>query len=247
MSLLAGRVALVTGASRGIGRACAIKLAALGAAVVVNFNTSATAAQGVVEEIQAGGGDARAVQGDVSRLAAAQGVVKASIDAYRRLDILVNNAGTTRDGLLAAMSEEDFDGVIQQNLKSVFNCSKAVLRQMMKQRYGRIVNVASIAGVVGNPGQTNYSAAKAGIIRFTKAMAKEYGARNIAVNAVAPGYVPTALTSGVPPDIAAGIVRLTALRRMGTAAEVAAVIAFLASDEASYVTGQVVAVDGGLT
>ena len=247
MSLLAGRVALVTGASRGIGRACAIKLAALGAAVVVNFNTSATAAQGVVEEIQAGGGDARAVQGDVSRLAAAQGVVKASIDAYRRLDILVNNAGTTRDGLLAAMSEEDFDGVIQQNLKSVFNCSKAALRQMMKQRYGRIVNVASSAGVVGNPGQTNYSAAKAGIIGFTKAMAKEYGARNIAVNAVAPGYVPTALTSGVPPDIAAGIVRLTALRRMGTAAEVAAVIAFLASDEASYVTGQVVAVDGGLT
>ena len=213
----------------------------------MNFNTSATAAQGVVEEIRAGGGDARAVQGDVSRLAAAQGVVKAAIDAYRRLDILVNNAGTTRDGLLAAMSEEDFDGVIQQNLKSVFNCSKAVLRQMMKQRYGRIVNVASIAGVVGNPGQTNYSAAKAGIIGFTKAMAKEYGARNIAVNAVAPGYVPTALTSGVPPDIAAGIVRLTALGRMGTAAEVAAVIAFLASDEASYVTGQVVAVDGGLT
>jgi len=237
----------VTGASRGIGRACAIKLATLGAAVVVNFNTSATAAQGVVEEIRAGGGDARAVQGDVSRLAAAQGVVKATIDAYRRLDILVNNAGMTRDGLLAAMSEEDFDGVIQQNLKSVFNCSKAVLRQMMKQRYGRIVNVTSIAGVVGNAGQTNYSAAKAGIIGFTKAMAKEYGARNIAVNAVAPGYVPTALTSGVPPDIAAGIVRLTALGRMGTAAEVAAVIAFLASDEASYVTGQVVAVDGGLT
>ena len=146
MSLLTGRVALVTGASRGIGRACAIKLATLGAAVVVNFNTSATAAQGVVEEIRAGGGDARAVQGDVSRLADAQGVVDAAIDAYRRLDILVNNAGTTRDGLLAAMSEADFDGVIQQNLKSVFNCSKAVLRQMMKQRYGRIVNVASIAG-----------------------------------------------------------------------------------------------------
>jgi 3-oxoacyl-[acyl-carrier protein] reductase len=245
--LLTGRVALVTGASRGIGRACAIKLATLGAAVVVNFNTSATAAHDVVEEIRADGGDARAVQGDVSQLTSAQGVVDAAIDAYRRLDILVNNAGTTRDGLLVAMSEADFDGVIAQNLKSVFNCSKAVLRQMMKQRYGRIVNVTSIAGVVGNPGQTNYSAAKAGIVGFTKAMAKEYGARNIAVNAVAPGYIPTALTSGVPPDVAAGIVRLTALGRMGTAAEVAAVIAFLASDEASYVTGQVVAVDGGLT
>src|SRR5262249_36931399 len=148
MSALTGRVALVTGASRGIGRACAIKLAALGAAVVVNFNTSAKAAEDVAEEIRAGGGDARVVQGDVSLLPAAQGVVDAAVHAYRRLDILVNNAGTTRDALLAAMREEEFDGVIRQNLKSVFNCSKAVLRQMMKQRYGRIVNVTSIAGVV---------------------------------------------------------------------------------------------------
>ena len=174
-SLLTGRVALVTGASRGIGRACAIKLGTLGARIAVNYNKSATAADDVVARIKAGGGEATAVQGDVSDFAAAQGVVKAAIDAYGRLDILVNNAGTTHDGLLVSMKEEDFDGIIQQNLKSVFNCSRAVLRQMMKQRYGRIVNITSIVGIVGGAGQTNYSAAKAGIIGFTKAMAKEYG------------------------------------------------------------------------
>jgi 3-oxoacyl-[acyl-carrier protein] reductase len=244
---LSGRIALVTGASRGIGRACAIKLAALGAAVVVNYNKSAQAADDVVAEIERSGGAAIAVQGDVSRFEMAATVVKATIDAYGRLDILVNNAGTTRDRLLASMTEEDFDVIIEQNLKSVFNCSRAALRQMMKQKHGRIVNVTSVAGVIGNPGQTNYSAAKAGIIGFTKAMAKEYGGRNIAVNAVAPGYVPTDLTEALPPAIREVIVRSTACGRMGTAEEIANAVVFLASDEASYITGQILAVDGGLT
>ncbi len=244
---LTGKVALVTGASRGIGRACAIKLAGLGAKVVVNYNKNAGAAEEVVAEIKKNGGEAIAVQADVSQFAAAQGIIKATLDAYGRLDILVNNAGTTRDNLLALMKEEDFDVIIAQDLKSVFNCSKAALRQMMKQKYGRIVNMTSIAGVVGNPGQTNYSAAKAGIIGFTKAMAKEYGSKNIAVNAVAPGYIPTDLTNVLPEEIKAGIVKLTAFGRMGTPEEVANAVAFLASDAASYISGQVLAVDGGMT
>jgi 3-oxoacyl-[acyl-carrier protein] reductase len=174
-------------------------------------------------------------------------VVAAATSAYGRLDILVNNAGITRDGLLATMKEEDFDVIIQQNLKSVFNCSKAAVRQMITQRYGRIVNMTSMAGMIGIAGQTNYSAAKAGIIGFTKAMAKEYGARNIAVNAVAPGLVPTDLTASLPAAVTDGLIRLTAFGRAGTADEIAEAVVFLASDAASYITGQILAVDGGLT
>lgn len=243
---LKGKVALVTGASRGIGRAIAIRLAGLGAQVVVNYNKSADAANEVVAQIVNNGGEAVAVQGDVSKFDQAQNVIKATTDAFGRLDILVNNAGTTRDNLLALMKEQDFDYIIENDLKSVFNCSKAALRQMMKQRYGRVVNITSVSGIMGNPGQTNYSAAKAGVIGFTKAMAKEYASKGIAVNAVAAGYIPTDLTNALPQEIKENIVKFIALQRFGTTEEVADAVAFLASDRASYITGQTLAVDGGM-
>lgn len=243
---LNGKVALVTGASRGIGRAVALRLASLGAKVAVNYHKSADAANQLVDEIKAQGGSAIAIQGDVSSFEQATSVIKQTVEAFGRLDILVNNAGTTRDNLLALMKEEDFDFIIANDLKSVFNCSKAALRQMMKQKYGRIVNMTSVAGIVGNPGQTNYSAAKAGIIGFTKAMAKEYASKNIAVNAVAPGYIPTDLTDALPQDVKDNIVKFVALQRFGTVEEVADAVAFLASDRASYITGQTLAVDGGI-
>ena len=243
---LKDKVAVVTGASRGIGRAIAIELARRGAKVVVNYNASAGAAEEVVNAIKDAGGQAIAVKADVSRLDEAQALIKAATDTFGRLDILVNNAGTTRDMLLAIMKEEDWDLVLATNLKSAFNCSKAALRPMMRQKYGRIVSITSVAGIAGNPGQTNYAASKAGLIGFTKSLAKEIGPRHITVNAVAPGFVETELTKDLPANLKEAALKATPLGRWGSAEEMAYAVAFLASDEAAFITGQTLSVDGGL-
>lgn len=245
--LLADKIAIVTGASRGIGRAIAVDLAAHGAAVVVNYNSSAGEAQDVVQQIEQDGGRAVAVQANVADLAAAQELIKAARDAFGRIDILVNNAGTTRDMLLMMMREDDWDVVLDTNLKSLFNCCKAVLRPMLRQKSGgRIVNISSIVGIAGQGGQTNYAASKAGIIGFTKSLAKEMGPRQITVNAVAPGYFPTALTADLSDDLMDRALDLIPLGRLGQVEEVAHVVTFLASDRAAYITGEVIKVDGGL-
>ncbi len=246
MTSLAGKIALVTGGSRGIGRGIAIELGKRGAKVVVNYNTSADAANDVVEVIKQSGSDAVAVQGDVSQYSAAQNLIKAATDFGGRLDILINNAGTTRDMLLAMMPETDWDLVISMNLKSAYNCSKAALKPMMRQKYGRMVNISSISGLAGNGGQTNYSASKAGLIGFTKALAREVGGRNITVNAVAPGFIPTDLTASVPQNLLDEALKATPLGRLGTIEDVARVTAFLVSEDAAFITGQVLSVDGGM-
>jgi 3-oxoacyl-[acyl-carrier protein] reductase len=247
MSDLSGKVALVTGGSRGIGRAIAVKLGALGAKVAVNYNSNEAAALEVVNAIKAAGrGDAASVRGDVSRSEDAARIVKFATETFGRLDILVNNAGTTRDMLLAMMKEEDWDFILATNLKSVFNMSKAALRPMMRQKYGRVINITSVAGVSGNAGQANYSAAKAGMIGFTYSMAKEYGGKNITVNAVAPGFIPTDLTAPMPRELTDQMLKMTPLGRFGTVEDVANAVAFFASDEAAFITGQVLRVDGGM-
>lgn len=243
---LEGKVALVTGSSRGIGKAIALKLAAQGAKVIVNYQKNAAAAQEVVEAIKARGGEAVALQADVSKFAEAQALVKAAVETFGRLDILVNNAGTTRDNLIALMKEEEWDVVLNTNLKSAWNMSKAASRIMMKQHFGRIVNITSVSGLAGQAGQSNYSASKAGLIGLTKALAKELGPRNITVNAVAPGFVPTDLTADLPVELKEAMLKITPLGRFGTPEDVANAVAFLVSDEAAYITGQVLSVDGGL-
>ncbi len=243
---LTNKIALVTGASRGIGRAIALDLAARGATVVVNYNASAAAAEEVVAAITAAGGKASAVQADVSKFEAAQALVKYAVDTYGRLDILVNNAGTTRDTLLMTMKEDDWDHIMATDLKSVFNCCKAASRGMIRQRAGRIVNITSVVGLAGGAGQTNYAAAKAGVIGFTKSMAKEVGSRGITVNCVAPGFIPTALTNVLTPEQKEMAVKATPLGRFGTPEDVAYAVSFLASDLAAYITGAVLSVDGGL-
>ena len=243
---LENRVALVTGASRGIGRAIALELARGGAAVVINYKNSPEAGEAVVSEIQAGGGRAAAFQADVSDFQQAQDLVKFAIEAFGNLDILVNNAGITRDMLIMMMPEDDWDAVIRTNLKSTFNCSKAAVKHMMRKRYGRVINIASAAGILGNPGQTNYSASKAGQIGFTRALAREVASRNITVNAVAPGFVDTDILTAMQPETLEMALKLVPLARLATPEEIAYAVSFLASEQAAMITGQTLGVDGGM-
>ena len=244
--LLDNKVAIVTGASRGIGRAVALALAQAGAKVVINYAGNAAAAREVEEQITAIGGEALVVQADVAKLESVEDLVKQAIEKFGRIDILVNNAGITRDNLLMRMKEEDWDAVINTNLKGIFNCTKTIARVMMKQRSGKIINMSSVVGVTGNAGQANYAAAKAGVIGFTKSMAKELASRGITVNAVAPGFIATDMTAVLSDQIKEELAGRVPLGRLGSAEEVASAVLFLASDAATYITGQPLHVDGGM-
>ena len=243
---LTGKCAVVTGASRGIGRAIALELANQGAKVVVNYSGSEQKAMQVVEEIKANGGEAIAVQANVSHSESVQQLMKTAIDTFGSLDILVNNAGITRDNLLMRMKDDEWDDVINTNLKGVFLCTKAVTRQMMKQRAGRIINISSIVGVAGNPGQANYVAAKAGVIGLTKTTAQELASRNILVNAIAPGFITTEMTDGLPEDLKEVMLKQIPLAKLGQPEDIAKAVAFFASDNANYITGQTLHIDGGM-
>jgi len=240
------KVVVVTGASRGIGRATALELGRQGAAVVVNYVKDGAAADAVVAAVLESGGRAVAHQADVSVFAAAEGLIKFAIQHFGDLHILVNNAGITRDGLIMMMSEADWDVVQDTNLKSTFNCSKAAVRHMLRKRFGRIINITSVAGQMGNAGQTNYSASKAGQIGFTKALAREVAPRGITVNAVAAGYIETDIWATVPETARQAALTMIPLGRTGQPEEIAKAIAFLASDDAAYITGHVLTVDGGM-
>lgn len=244
--MLKGKTAVVTGASRGIGRAIAVRLAKLGANVVVNYRTSEDAVRKVVKEIEALGVKVLAIQADISSYNDVENMMKKCIKEFGSIDILVNNAGITKDGLLMRMKEEDFDNVIDINLKGAFNCTKHVSAIMLKQRSGRVINISSVTGLTGNAGQVNYSAAKAGIIGMTKSVAREFASRGVTCNAVAPGYIQTDMTDILPAKGMDSIMNTIPLKRLGNPEDVANVVAFLASEEASYITGQVISVDGGM-
>lgn len=244
------RCAVVTGASRGIGRATAERLAADGMDVVLDYAgaSSAQAADELAGELQERFGvDALAVRADVSSLQEASALMERALERFGRIDVLVNNAGITKDGLVMRMKEDDFDRVVAVNLKGVYNCCRAVASPMAKARFGRIVNMSSIVGVRGNAGQANYAASKAGVIGFTRSFAREVASRNVTVNAVAPGFIATDMTDAMPERARAAAIERVAARRMGAPEDVAAVVSFLASDEAGYVTGQVIGVDGGMS
>lgn len=243
---LENKVAVVTGGSRGIGAAVAIELASRGAAVVVNYNSSPDAANDVVKKIEEAGGKAAAFQADVSDFKQAEGLIKFAVETFGDLSILVNNAGITRDTLIMMMSEKDWDSVIATNLKSTFNCSKAAVKHMMRKRTGRVINMASVAGQMGNAGQVNYSASKGGQIAFTKSLAREVAARNITVNAIAPGFVDTEILDAMSPEILEAALKMVPLGRKAKPEEIGYAVAFLASDQAAFITGQVLAVDGGM-
>ena len=243
---LQGKCAVVTGGGRGIGRAVCLELARSGAAVLVNYSGSAEAAEETAAECRALGVDAFAYKADVSDAQQAADLIDAAVKRFGRVDILVNNAGITRDGLLMRMSEEDFDAVLDTNLKGAFHCMKAVCRPMMKQRSGRIINISSVVGVRGNAGQANYAASKAGLIGLSKSAAKELASRGITVNCIAPGFIDTAMTAALPEAVKEKLLAEIPMGRFGAAEDVAAAAAFLASDAAAYITGQVLCVDGGM-
>lgn len=244
--MLEGKVALITGASKGIGRAIACTLAGQGAFVIVNYNGSKDRAEAVVEEIKAGGGQAEACQCNVADYKATEVMMKELVEKHKRIDILVNNAGITRDNLIMKMSEEDFDAVLETNLKGTFNTIRHIARQMLKQRSGKIINISSVSGVLGNAGQANYASSKAGVIGLTKTMARELASRGINVNAIAPGFIETEMTTVLSDSVKEGALGQIPFKRFGTTKEIADVAAFLASDQAGYITGQVIHVDGGM-
>ena len=241
-----GKVALVTGAGKGIGKEIALELARGGAKCVINYASSATGAESVAEEIRAMGSEAMTYKCDVSDADAVQKMITDVMEQYGRIDILVNNAGITKDGLMLKMTEADFMAVLDINLKGAFNCMKAVTKPMMKQRYGRIINITSIVGIIGNAGQVNYAASKAGLIGMTKSAARELASRNITVNAVAPGFIKTDMTDVLPDSVKEQLLAQIPMKKLGQTGDIANAVCFLADEKASYITGQVLQVNGGM-